>query len=150
MKTAATEAPRDLAEAETKFIVWKTEYSVGVKKLDNQHMKIIQILNDMYDCQRDKTGALDPESILNDLLTCTRTHFADEEGLLRLVGYPTFTEHKELHDRMAHQTQDLYGDFLKSRDDLSPELLTSLKEWWLDHIRNDDKRYVPYLALFVA
>jgi hemerythrin len=109
-------------------------------------MKIIHILNDIYDYQKDKTIPLDLENILNDLLTYTKTHFADEEGLLRLVDFPRFNEHKVLHDRMAQQTQALREEYLKCHEDLSWELMGSLKDWWLNHIQSDDKRYVPYLV----
>lgn len=144
------DASREQPEDETQFIAWKHEYSVGVKKLDKQHMKIINILNDIHNYRKEKAGPLDLENILNDLLLYTRTHFADEEGLLRLVGYPKFTEHQEVHYGMAQKTQAICEAGLDDRDDLSLELLTFLRNWWVDHLENEDRRYVPYLALFMA
>jgi hemerythrin-like metal-binding protein len=143
---AAINASRDQLESETKFIVWKNEYSVGVTKLNNQHMKIIHILNDIYDYQKKKTISLDLENILNELLTYTKTHFTDEENLLRLVEYPDFVEHKKHHEWMAQKAQVIRDDYLKCREDLSWELMDFLKKWWLNHILNIDMRYVPYLV----
>ncbi|AAR33590.1 hemerythrin family protein [Geobacter sulfurreducens] len=132
-------------KASQKFIVWQDSYSVGVPKLDGQHKKIIDLINEVYDYLQGRTGLLDLGRILDDLSTYTQNHFADEEQLLRLAKYPEYEEHKKHHDWMMQRTRSIRSEYREKREDLSWELMDFLKKWWLSHIQSNDARYVPYV-----
>lgn len=132
-------------KAPQKFIVWQDSYSVGVPKLDSQHKKIIDLINEVYDYLQGRTGLLDLGRILDDLSTYTQNHFADEEHLLRLAKYPEYEEHKKHHDWMMQRTRSIRSEYREKREDLSWELMDFLKKWWLSHIQSNDARYVPYV-----
>ena len=145
MATEATGIPRKQKAKEPKLIVWKDAYKVGVAKLDNQHMKIIDTINTIYDYQQNKAVSRCLDGILKDLLMYTKTHFADEERLLRQVNYPEFQEHKKHHDSMAQQIQAIREEYLHSHENLSGDVIDFFKIWWLNHIQINDRDCAKYL-----
>lgn len=145
MQTVGSSPLAGQEELPQKFIVWEDSYSVGVTKLDNQHRKIIGLINEIYDYLQGRTALLDQDRILDDLLTYTRNHFADEEDLLRIAKYPEYLEHKKHHDWMMQRTRAIRSEYLDKREDLSWELMDFLKKWWLSHIQSTDARYVQYV-----
>ena len=62
---------------------------------------------------------------------------------MREHDYPALAEHAALHARLRHRTADFqaHANLVTSRD-----LLRFVKEWWLEHIQGEDKKYAPYLT----
>lgn len=129
------------------YITWKDAYSVGNETLDAQHRQIIGIINDLYEAiqQDDDSKAIKP--LLNRLVQYTTNHFQQEEKFLAEHEYPDFVYHKMLHDKMRRETLAWRdnADIVTGRD-----LLRFLKEWWCNHIQQEDKKYTPYLATLVG
>ena len=124
-------------------IEWKPYYSVSEPSIDAQHQQIIRMINDL--CQaidRDDDRAV-LRSVLDRLARYTATHFRHEEQILQEHGYPMLAEHKALHDEMQQRTIGLWSQIDQPT---IHELLTFLKNWWLGHIQEEDKQYVPYLV----
>jgi hemerythrin len=128
------------------FIVWSPFYSVGHPDLDGEHKQIIAMINDLF-------AALDhgnPQAVilglLDRLLKYTQTHFDHEENVMRECGYPDLEQHQFLHDALRQKTVQLRADFNPAA---GPDLLRFLKQWWIDHIQGEDKKYAPYLKLTV-
>lgn len=73
----------------------------------------------------------------------TIAHFRHEEEILRQCHYPYLAEHRVLHEKMRYNT-------LAWREHLGlvtgRDLLHLLKQWWVGHIQESDKQYVPYLT----
>ena len=123
-------------------VVWKPFYSVSHPALDAQHKHIIAIVNDLYVAMQDGNDRAVLKPLLDRLVQYTNFHFRFEEQVMQAQGYPASAEHKALHDRLRQRTLDL-------RDSISlvtgQDLLKFVKQWWVDHIQSEDKRYVPYL-----
>lgn len=125
------------------YVVWKPIYSVGDDALDAQHARIIQIVNELYAALGKGTERAALTPLLDRLVEYTNTHFEYEERIMREHAFPEFDAHKALHDRMRRRTADLreYKHLVTGQD-----LLRYLKDWWLNHIQNQDKQYTPYLG----
>ena len=61
------------------LIQWKKEYTVGIKKLDNQHKEIIKILNQIFKLQEKGKDEKEIERILGNLQDYIKEHFRTEE-----------------------------------------------------------------------
>ncbi|MGD0548889.1 MAG: bacteriohemerythrin [Terracidiphilus sp.] len=128
------------------LIVWTDQMCVGVKLLDNDHKKLVLLINELHDGivnNRDKQ-ALD--SVFESLVKFTRVHFAHEEQLLFETGYPAATAHKQEHESMTQKIDDLQARFrsgapMAMRED-GVELL---KSWLFSHMYGADQEYAPYL-----
>ena len=70
-------------------------------------------------------------------------HFKAEEALMVEAGYPAFEEHITLHRKLAEKTRKLSLNLNKIND---PNILLEfLKNWWLNHINKEDKKYAPFV-----
>jgi hemerythrin len=127
------------------FFVWKEDYSVGIKKIDEQHKKLVTHLNDLYEAMKVGKGKVALDGVLNGLVQYTKDHFATEESLMKLYDYPEYEDHKQKHDKMAEHVVKLKQK-VDSGEISNPLQITDfLKEWLGKHILSTDKRYGPYL-----
>ncbi|HBO45942.1 MAG TPA: hemerythrin [Planctomycetaceae bacterium] len=130
----------------TQYMVWRPAYSVGSASIDNQHKQIIQIINDLHEAmgEGDESAALRP--LVERLLAYTDMHFEFEEQVMEECGYPDLEYHRHQHDELRHRTEDLqrYLGLVTG-----PDLFYFLREWWLDHIQEVDRRYSAYLKAAV-
>ena len=64
------------------LFVWEDKYKVGVKEFDEQHKKLIELINKLYDAMKQGHGKDVLKSIVNDLFEYTKYHFETEEKIL--------------------------------------------------------------------
>jgi hemerythrin len=128
-------------------IVWKPLYSVGNVSVDNQHKQILEIVNDLHMAMEEGNDHEVVKSLLDRMLRYTHTHFEFEERLMQECGYPDIESHKGLHDVLRRKTTGLraHTNLVMEQD-----LLRFLKEWWVEHIQEEDQKFAPYLAASVA
>ena len=78
-------------------IIWNNSYSVGVQELDEQHKKIVKMLNKLIEM---KDTRVDSEIISNTLIEMKKyasEHFETEEKLMNEYNYPDYLLHKKQH-----------------------------------------------------
>ena len=123
---------------------WKDYYSVGDESLDAQHRQIIGMINEVWAAVQKGGDRRAVTSVLDRLVLYTLAHFKHEERIMLECEYPEVVQHKALHDTIRRKTLALRDNasLLTSRD-----VLQFLKEWWIDHIQGEDKKYAPYLEL---
>ena len=127
------------------LITWNERLSVKVKAVDEQHQKLVQLLNELHDAMLVGKGQDALGKILDDLLQYTMTHFAFEERLLSTHGYPAFPKHKAMHDALVKQVTEFKERFDKGSIGLSVDMLEFLKSWLVNHIQGVDQAYAPHL-----
>jgi|WetSurMetagenome_2_1015567.scaffolds.fasta_scaffold1024890_1 hemerythrin len=127
------------------FLEWKEDYSVGIKKIDDQHKKLVAHLNDLFEAMKAGKGREVLDAVLNGLVQYTKDHFATEESLMKLYDFPDYEAHKQKHDKMAEHVIKLKQK-VDSGEISNPLQITDfLKEWLGKHIMSTDKLYGPYL-----
>ena len=123
------------------LLVWKQDFSVGVAQFDEQHKKLIGMVNDLYDAM--KTGkakeALGP--LFDGLVEYTVGHFFAEEMLMQEHKYPGYAIHLREHKALTRQVLDFQDKFKQGSVALGVELLTFLTNWLKHHIKGTDKQY---------
>lgn len=127
------------------FFDWQDDYSVNVVEIDEQHKKLVGMLNDLFTALKAGDGREALEKILNGLVEYTVTHFATEERLMKKAGYPGYLEHKEKHEKMAAKVLDFVQKYQTNEMKSPIEISNFLKDWLKKHIMNTDKAYGPYL-----
>ncbi len=126
------------------FFSWSDNLSVGVKASDDDHKKLIDILNRLYDGMKSGQGKDVVGKVLDDLINYTKFHFAREEEFFAKTGYPA-VEHKEQHRLLVKQAEDLRSRFKGGENSISVETLDFLKDWLTLHIQGTDKKYTEHL-----
>ncbi len=127
------------------LITWNSNYSVKVKQFDDQHKKLIGMVNDLHDSMKVGKGKEALEKILSGLIQYTSTHFSDEERLMKQHNYPGFEQHKKEHNLLVIQVLELQKNFHDGKAILTQSVMTFLKDWLQKHILSEDKNYGPFL-----
>lgn len=122
------------------FMKWQDSFSVGVTEIDNQHKKLVKMVNNFYDEMKfGKQKALG--SLLNSLLEYAVYHFSTEEKYMDKFDYPLTATHKKEHEKFAAKTMDVKNRFDDGRLVLSLEITNFLKDWIVNHVLDTDKKY---------
>ncbi len=123
------------------LIAWSDSLSVKVKQFDDQHKKLVDMVNQLFDAMKTGKGSQVMGDILKQLISYTQTHFAAEERLMKQYGYPDMEAHKKEHNALVMQVLDLQKQFQEGKAVLTQNVLTFLRDWLSWHIQGDDKKY---------
>jgi len=126
-------------------ITWKDQYSVGIESIDQQHKKLINLINTLQTTVDYSTGEAFEREALDAVVDYTKTHFAYEEGLMSKYGYPGFEAHKVKHQEMIDEVQKLMAEYEQDPDHAMQHGLNFLKQWLIRHINGTDKEYSDFL-----
>jgi hemerythrin-like metal-binding protein len=121
------------------LIKWMPELSVGVTELDEQHKKLITLLNKLYSSIKAGSSSKILENILEELTNYTKYHFENEEKYFTRFNYKDTKEHIKEHKKFINKIKSL----LEKKDSslVSLELLKFLTNWVSNHIVKEDKKY---------
>ncbi len=123
------------------LITWDEKYSVKVRHLDNEHKKLVDLINQFHDAMREGKAKESMGKILNELISYTRYHFTNEEAMMAKIGYADLEEHKKVHAQLIQQVVDINEKFKKGSAVVSIQLMNFLKDWLMKHIQGVDKKY---------
>lgn len=128
------------------LIEWSEALSIGFDEIDQDHMKLVEIVNNLNDAV---TGELAPENVARifaELLSYTQWHFRHEERLMQTYGYQAFFDHKGEHDELMGRAAELNSRYQGGDESVPGALLPFLKEWLANHIQQTDKKLGAYLT----
>jgi len=120
---------------------WSPTFSVKVKKFDDQHKKLVELVNQLHDAMKAGQGNAMLGVVLQSLINYTATHFKDEEQMMQANGYPDLARHKSEHEKLVKQVLDLQQKFLAGGSVLTMTVMSFLKDWLVTHIQGEDKKY---------
>jgi hemerythrin len=127
-----------------KFVEWSSDLSVGIEEIDNQHKVLVALVNKMHEAIHQRHGSDAVRGVLAELADYTRIHFAVEESLMRILGYPEYEAHKEQHEELVAHMQELQGKVDTGKVAIGFELMHFLKVWLTKHIMESDREYGAY------
>ena len=128
------------------FMTWTKEMSVGVTAMDDDHKKLIDIINELHDgiAAGHKKEVL--SAVLDQLVDYTKFHFAKEEELMLKASYLAVSTQKIEHASFISRISNLQERFKSAPVAmLDLELMDFLRAWLFSHIRVSDKKYGPHL-----
>ena len=118
---------------------WKEEFSVGIPEIDAQHQALGRCIALVETAVTTKQQWSTMNSALAQLTDVVRIHFAVEESLMRIHGYPELGRHVGEHLQFVNQLRRLQDTSL--RGDVSDDMVSSLGKWLRAHIVVSDKHY---------
>lgn len=116
---------------------WKDGYLTGVRKVDEQHMKLFASLNDLEKLiNRDTVTRSEISDMIDALIAHVQVHFSFEEGCMMRYDCPMAKKNKDEHDQLLSLCRDFrYGS--KKRKPSTPllaEFHKSAENWVIEHI----------------
>jgi len=124
---------------------WKEEYAVGIKQIDEQHKRLVRLLNDLHQAMAEGKGRGVMAGILAQLIDYTKGHFATEERLMQGYSFSGYAGHKSEHDQLTKTVLNFQQDLNSGKAVMSIEVLDFLKNWLRNHILGTDQKYGPFL-----
>ena len=131
--------------ADSHYVQWKDEYSVGLDSIDQQHKKLLALINQLQTAVDYSTGEEFEREALDELVDYTKVHFTFEEGLMKDNGYPDFEPHKAKHDEMIKEVETVLAEYETDHDLAMEHGTVFLKTWLINHINGTDKEYSSFL-----
>lgn len=127
------------------IFAWNESYSVRVEPMDEQHRKLFDIINELAEAMKSGKGEAAVRDTVEQLAVYTRTHFLQEEMLMRRTGYPGLPAHQELHRKLMADVEQYKRALEEGRSASPVSLLNFVRQWLVHHIREADKAYSDHL-----
>jgi len=127
------------------FFTWEEKYSVGKREFDEHHKRLFTMINQLYDAMHDGRGQQELQSVLTKLFDYTVFHFSSEEKLLLQNGYPEYQKQLAQHEAFKSKVTEYRTKVEKGQVGTSLQVATFLKDWLLNHILVEDKKYEAFL-----
>jgi hemerythrin len=128
------------------IVIWSETYTTGIKQIDDQHRKLVDLTNKLYNaCLSDDDVAIFKET-MSRMVDYVRFHFAAEMKLLEQINYPNLLDHKRQHESLIKGILDAVQDYGDKKKFVPNMFVRTLKDWILSHIAVSDKLYTTYIA----
>ncbi len=127
------------------LIRWNQTYELGHAEIDNQHKKLVDIINDFYNAFANAEAHEKIGQIINDLVNYTVFHFTSEEEIFIDSAYPEKETHLKTHKSFVDKLKDYHREIKEGNMTTTYDLMTFLRDWLVNHIMGTDKGYIMYL-----
>lgn len=126
------------------LIKWNDSLSVNVVKIDQEHKKLVEMINELTDAMKAGHGKDVLGKILNGLISYTASHFQTEEKYFQQVKYPDAAAHKKEHVAFVQKVTEFKKEFDAGRATVSVNILQFLSKWLQNHIKGTDQKYSSF------
>jgi len=123
------------------FAVWKDEYSVGVESIDDDHRKLLNLINKFQTAVHYRTGKEFEKEAFDEVIAYTKYHFDREEKMMLEAGYPELEAHKKIHRAMVAKIDEFVKDYETRGHEALEGVSLFLKDWLVNHINGIDQDY---------
>lgn len=131
----------DAGIADDKKLIWKDEYSVGVKVIDDQHKQLFDVINGLIvalNKSPDEAMLLDT---INRIAEYKRIHFATEERYFHEFAYAGAAEHEAQHRKFNETLASLQERYKGDTVGFAFGLVDFLEDWLIGHLMRMDQLY---------
>lgn len=129
------------------LIQWQASHETGIPVIDEQHRGIVSIINSFNFSIRHHNVEFFINNTFIMIDSYTKIHFATEEEILRIAGYPDLENHKRIHESLIKESFSIASQSIRM---YKPDIyLQFLKKWWVEHINNCDRMYIESVKTYI-
>jgi len=125
---------------------WTEQLSVKVGLFNDEHKKLIELINKLFDAMSQGEGHNALDAILNELTDYTVNHFHHEEEAMEKYNFPGYVAHKKEHEDFVSKVADTKKKYESGAITLTVPLIEFLKSWVQEHILKSDMGYSTFLV----
>lgn len=126
---------------------WKREYCSGDALLDRQNRELVNLAHDLSEAIQAGRGRAALFDVLDRLSRYARSHFVEEEWLMRCTGYPGLEPQVAQHRLFQAQAAELERGY-RSGLVVLPLTLSHFLMAWLDgHLKVEDQHFAAWLRV---
>ncbi|MBF0282950.1 MAG: hemerythrin family protein [Magnetococcales bacterium] len=129
------------------IITWNASLSCGVTDIDEDHKKLVSMINRLGGAVLSADPQEVLQEILRELVQYVVFHFDREEEYMQEYDYPRFEQHQAQHRQLLDQAQE-FVELLGSRptQELWQQLGDTLRAWLVVHIEGEDHELGAFLV----
>lgn len=128
------------------FIEWNySQFGVGVGEIDEQHMKLIELINLLHAKMKEGQGKEVILKVLDELNKYTKYHFSTEEYMMVHHSYVNYGNHKTEHDKFIKDLEELRKKYDAGSRSITMDTFDFLKNWLLHHIKESDVLFGKFM-----
>ncbi|MBT9136793.1 MAG: Bacteriohemerythrin [Firmicutes bacterium] len=129
-------------------IKWHESLAVGVAEIDEQHQELFRRLNQLLEACNQGKGKESVRELVTFLQEYVVLHFAAEEKLQRLSGFPEYALHRAKHAEFMRAAGQLKFTLEEQGPTLSFIIAVNkvVVDWLVQHISKMDKDLGRFLA----
>jgi len=123
------------------FMKWRPDFNLGIEVVDNQHKKIIELINLLSEAYSNNESREKLAGVLEEMDQYADHHFHTEEQIFNGCNYPFSAEHIVIHQNFRKKV----AQFKKQSENgyqVTSKVLDYLKSWFTNHILDVDREYV--------
>ncbi len=117
---------------------------VGVNILDDQHRGLFKLLAELEALASAGNESAAIVTAVDALYSYAQMHLADEEQLLKDVGYPCLAQHIAEHKLFIDSIMDI-DRRLAQGENIHSYLVRTIRDWFVRHINTSDSSYAQFL-----
>lgn len=126
------------------IFLWDPKFSVHIAIVDEQHQKLVDAVNLLYDAIVAGKGQSALAGTFLRLTDYISIHFATEEKLMLEYRFPGYEEHKKEHEDFAKKISDLQSQLAQGKQMISVDLISFLINWIHHHLLYMDAKYSQF------
>lgn len=119
---------------------WTSEMSTGIAEQDEQHRKLIELINRLNDAVHEGKDAAILGTVLTALADYAIFHFGYEEELMARHDYAEAAAHKMEHQRFIEWMADIKTRLVEGDTAVSAQVINFLRMWVTGHIMKTDMK----------
>ncbi len=125
------------------LVEWTNEYEIGIPIIDQQHRVLFNYVNHIAHAVESKSPRL--STVFAEFIEHARFHFQTEEQHFEQLSAKERTLHKLQHKHILEQLEQMLTQLdsvveRKAFNSLDFDLYGFLLEWFVDHVRHEDKK----------
>ncbi|TVQ21561.1 MAG: hypothetical protein EA383_16825 [Spirochaetaceae bacterium] len=128
------------------MVRWSEDYAVSVRVFDDHHQKLFQLVDKLYQGLQAGTTREDLMALFDELIDYTGYHFAAEEKAFEHFDYPGCDVQKKQHADLVRRVIGLRSDMENGKSMVAVEVMETLRDWLVNHIKGCDKKYAAFFA----
>ena len=131
------------------IVTWSDSYSVGIKVIDDQHIKLVGLTNKLFSScvaggEKAKIDSVFMD-VVNEVVDYVGYHFSTEEKIMERIAYPDYKQHKQEHINFVKEVLAKVEEFKFGKINTAISFVFYLRDWILQHIAVNDKKLGTYI-----
>lgn len=124
-------------------IPWDDSYIIGIKAIDNQHKKLFDLVNRLYDVEEGENSKEELRTILYEFNDYMKVHFKDEEEYMASIDFPDLKNHRKIHQKLIENLATIIHTPAKL-EIIKTKMRVVAKRVLIDHIMHEDIKIKLY------
>ncbi len=126
------------------FMKWQPGFNLGIEEIDEQHKKIVELINLLNVAVLNQNADLKIRGMLDEMTDYADYHFKTEEKYFRKFHYPLLDDHIKEHEAFIEKVKEFIAKY-EAGLSITFRLMNYLRKWLTNHILDSDREYVDII-----